>query len=176
MNKLAAMLLFPMFVLAEPGPVTQYLITERATLLDIGMLRLEVLTTEFEKRVGLFWMDEGQMKMFRAEVNTDYEPDDDKIYIYISAMNSEANEAQMEEGCAYAINHLGIWLSKSLPGLFLHEGFEDPGQPPDLYNAFREMIELRCYFSTESSTSEGRFWGYRLLAEQEMTIGRWKID
>jgi hypothetical protein len=50
------------------------------------MVRLDALTTEFERRVGLYWMDNGEMKFFRAEANTQYEPADDKIYIYMAAI------------------------------------------------------------------------------------------
>ena len=111
MKKFIAILLLPMLVNAEPGPATQYLINEQATLLDIGMMRLETLTTEFEKRVGLHWTDNEERKFFRAEINALYEPDDDKIYVYFSTMNSEPTEAQMAEGCENAICTFGSSLN-----------------------------------------------------------------
>ena len=105
MKKFAAILLFllPLLANAEPGPVTQYLINEPASLLDIGMVRLDTLTTEFEKRVGLHWTVDGEMQFFRAEVNSRYEPDDDRIYVSFSIANSEATDAQMKEGCEMAM-------------------------------------------------------------------------
>jgi len=89
MKKIIAILLFPILVNAEPGPVTQYLTNERATLLDVGMIRLETLTTEFEKRVGLHWTENGEMEFFSAEINSQYGPDDDKIYVSFLIMNSK---------------------------------------------------------------------------------------
>ena len=176
MKTFVAMLLFPIIVTAEPGSVTQYLMNEPATLLDVGMVRLDTLTTEFEKRVGLGWTENEEMKFFRAEVNVQYEPDDDRIYVGFLIMNSEPSDAQMEEACENAMWQMSIWLRKSLPGLFLHIGYDDPSKPPDLYKAFQEIIVLRCYFSSARDTSQGRFWASRSLGDRKMTIGNWNVS
>jgi hypothetical protein len=56
MKKFIACFLLPLGTIhAEPGPLTEYSMNEPATLFDVGMVRLESLTTEFEKRVGLSW-------------------------------------------------------------------------------------------------------------------------
>jgi hypothetical protein len=176
-KKILAILLIPMIVNAEPGPATQYLINEPATLLDVGMMRLETLTTEFEKRVGLHWTNNDGMRMFKAEIHPHYDREDDRIYVYLSARNSEPTNTQMAEGCQNAMHQLNIWLLKSLPGLFLHTGYDDPSIPSDFYPAIKEMFELRCSFSVPT-TGEGRFWATRtlgLLGDREMTIGKWKM-
>lgn len=178
MKKLIILFLIPTFASAGPGPATQYLINEPATLLDVGMMRLETLTTEFEKRVGLYWTNSEGMERFRAEIHASYESDDDKIYVSFAAMNSEPTDAQMAEGCQNAMVQMNIWLMKSLPGLFLHTGYNDPTVPPDFYSDLKEMFELRCYFSSSRDSSEGRFWAHRNLGplgDSEMTIGKWKM-
>ena len=178
MKKTIAILMIPLFASAEPGPVTQYLINEPATLFDIGMMRLETLTTEFERRVGLHWTDNGEVKFFRASIDPEYVPEDDKIYVYLSAMNSEPTEAQMAEGCENAMMQLNIWLTKSMHVLFAHTGYDDPSRPPDLYTGAKEMFELRCHFSSSQDTSQGRFWASMSLGkfgEGEMKIGKWKM-
>lgn len=178
MKRIIAMLLLPVLGNAEPGPVTRYLINEPASLLDIGMMRLETLTTEFEKRVGLYWTENDELKFFRSEVNSSYEPADDRIYVSFLAMNSDATEAQMAEGCRNAMSQMNIWLMKSLPGLFLHVGDDDPSLPADFYQKLRNMFELRCYFSSAQDSSEGRFWASRTLGtlgDDEMTIGKWPM-
>jgi hypothetical protein len=169
MKRMIAVLLLPILGNAEPGPVTRYLINEPASLLDVGMMRLETLTTEFENRVGLH---------FRAEINASYAPADDRIYVSFLAMSSDATEAQMAEGCRDAMSQMNIWLLKSLPGLFLHVGHDDPSLSADFYQNIRNMFELRCYFSSAQDSSEGRFWASRTLGtlgDSEMTIGKWPM-
>ena len=92
MKKIIAILLIPMIVNAEPGPATQYLTNEPATLLDVGMMRLETLTIQFKKRVGLHWTTDDGGRVFEAEINPRYDREDDRIYVYISAMNSEPTD------------------------------------------------------------------------------------
>jgi len=174
MWKIIAMLLMPVLAHAELGPTTQYLINERATLLDIGMMRLETLTSEFENRVGLQWTDKGNAKSFRAEINASYEPADDKIYVYLFVMDSSPTHEQMAEGCENAMAQMNIWLLKSLPRLFLHTSYDDPSVPVNLPGALSEMFELRCYFSSGRDSSEGRFWASRALGDVQMKIGKWK--
>lgn len=175
MKKLIAILLFPMAVNAEPGAVTQYLITEPATLLDVGMVRLDSLTNAFQERVGLHWSKNGELEAFRADVNSYYEPDDDRFYVSFLIMNNDATYAQMAEGCKMAMDQMGIWLMKSLPGLFLHVAHDNSSRPRDLGKAFQEMFVLRCYVSSARDTSEGRFWASRSLMDRAMTVGRWDV-
>ena len=170
-----ALLLIPLFANAERGPTTQYLLSKPATLLDIAMVRLDDLSDEFENRVGLYWTDGDDSKWFKAEVNSYYEPDDNKIYVSISVMNSEPNQDQMAEGCRNAMSQMNIWLLKNLPTMFQHVGYDDPSLPEDFHAGLKEMFEIRCYFSSGRDTSEGRFWAHRKLGppgDSGMTIGK----
>ena len=175
MWKFIAMLLMPVLAHAELGSTTQYLINERATLLDIGMMRLETLTGEFERRVGIHWKDKGTAKYFRPQINALYEPDDDKIYVYFSVMDSSPTDEQMAEGCESAMTQMNIWLRKALPQLFLHTGYNGASVPVELPQELSEMFELRCYFSSDRDSSEGRFWASRSLGDAQMKIGEWKM-
>jgi hypothetical protein len=179
MKRIFALFLIPLAAIAEPGPVTQYLSNEPATLFDIGMMRLETLTTEFEKRVGLHWTEGGEMNLFRAEINSRYEPDNDKIYVSFLVMNSTPTEEQMAEGCANAMSQMNIWLLKSLHELFAHTGDVDSSHLPEFHTGLKDMFELRCHFSSGRSTSEGRFWasrGLTTLGDREMNIGKWEMS
>jgi len=178
MRKTIALLLVPLFAGAEPGPTIQYLFNEPATLLDVAMVRLDDLTDEFENRVGLYWTEGDEMAFFKAEINSNYEPDDDKIYVSFLVMSSEAVEEQMAEGCRNAMSQMNIWLVKSLHRMFPHVGYEDPSMPADFYVGLKDMFEIRCYFSSGRDTSEGRFWAHRKLGslgDNEMTIGKWRM-
>ncbi len=179
MGKIAAMLLAPLVASAAPGQVAQYLINEPATLLDIGMMRLETLTTEFERRVGLHWTDGGESKFFDASISSEYDSEDGKIYVYFLVMDSEPTELQMAEGCKNALAQMNIWLLKSIHVLFAHVGYDDPTRPPNFYADASKMFELRCYFSSSRDTSIGRFWASRNLGglgDHEMTIGKWEMS
>jgi hypothetical protein len=173
MKKIVALLLFPMLAHAQPGPMTQYLTHERATLLDVGMMRLETLVNDFERRVGVSWEDNGNGNFFRPSIHTSYEPNVDKIYVYFFAADSKPTEQQMAEGCKNAFAQMRIWLMKSLPDLFLHTGFGDPAVPADAREAMKKMVEMKCYFSSDRDSSEGRFWASQKLTDAEMTIGKW---
>ena len=155
MKNCIALLLFPLLAGAEPGPATNYLINEPATLLDVGMMRLETLATEFENRVGLHWTENDEMRIFRASVQPNYIPEN-TILMSISAMNSEPTDAQMAEGCRNAMHQMNIWLLKSLPRLFLHIEYYDPSLPSDFYTDLRDMFVIRCSFSSSRSSAQAK--------------------
>jgi hypothetical protein len=175
MWKFTAMLLVPVLANAEVGSTTQHLIGERATLLDIGMMRLETLIDEFERSVGVHWTDKGNAQYFRPQINTLYDREDDKIYVYFLVMDSSPTDPQMAEGCDSAMSQMNIWLRKALPQLFLHTGYSDSSVPVGLPQELSDMFELRCYFSSGRDSSEGRFWASRTLGDVQMKIGKWKM-
>lgn len=177
MKLLIATLMFPALATAAPGVVMRSLMNEPATLLDVGMVRLEALTTEFERRVGLHWStEEGKTEVFQADVHSRYEPDDDRIYVSFLIMNSEATPAQMEQGCRNATRQMGFWLGKRLPEFFSHIGRADQSQTLQLHEAFKELVILRCYVSSAHDTSVGRFWASRALGDSDLTVGRWGVS
>jgi hypothetical protein len=174
MKKLLALFLFPLIANAEPGPTTQYLMNEPATLFDIGMMRLGALTSQFQQRVGLSWLaSDGRREFFKAEVNSEYDSDHNKIYVSFLVMNSDATATQMEEGCRVATEQMTFWLGKALPGLFMHAGGKSSADANGLLGALQDMFVLRCYVSSEHSTAEGRFWATKTLRDNALTIGRW---
>ena len=174
MKKLILVFLFPALVWAEPGPVTQYLMNEPASLFDVAMMRLEHLVGYWEKQMTFNYTTASQSGSVGGNVNAYYRPEDDKIYVVLSTMDQSATEEQMEAGCRYALAHIRIYVSKSLGELFQHVGYPDSSEPSALYPAVTDMFELRCYVSGHDS-SVGRFWGTQTLRAGEMTIGKWKL-
>lgn len=174
MKKLILLLLFPILVWAEPGPATQYLMNEPASLFDIGMLRLKALTNYWEKQMTFNYRIKSQSDSIGGNVNVNYRPEDDKIYVSLSIMDVSATEEQMKAGCSYALYHIQIYIGKNLYGLFQHVGYRDSSEPASLGPAVREMFELRCYVSGNDS-SHGRFWATQTLQEEDMTIGKWPL-
>lgn len=79
----------------------------------------------------------------------------------------------MTEGCEMAMNQMFIWIRKSLPRLFLHERFDRSAATFRQYDNFQDLFELRCYVSSESDSSVGRFWASRTLRDDALRIGPW---
>ena len=175
MKKMIGILLLPLMAQAAPGPVTRALMEEPATLFDVGMVRLENLTDWIRDNVGFVWTVKGQSEMFRKDINSRYSPEDDRIYVSISVSSDDATEKQMQEGCQMALGQTRIVLAKSLPGLFEHAGAKS-GAGALQEGDVRDLFELRCYVSSLRSSAEGRFWAHQTLADEEMTIGRWKLN
>ncbi len=174
MTKLVILLLIPLSSSAEPGPLTSYLMAEPATLFDISMLRLKRLTDYWETQMVFNYKRGSQSKAISGNVNSEYDPDNDKIYIVLSAMDESSNETQMQAGCQNALKHIQIYVRKSLREIFTHEGQRHRSGSDELWSQSGSMIELRCYISGRSS-SQGRFWARQLLADKEVTIERWPV-
>ncbi len=169
-----ALLLVPIGAMAQSESTARQLLNQPATLLDVGMVRLQMLTGEFERRVGLSWTtSDGKHERFKAEPNSYYDTDADRIYVSFTITNSEATYPQMEEGCRTAMGQMGVWLMKSLPELFSHVGSDTDRKS--------EASSTRCerwWCSDATSrprgdTSEGRFWGSQTLKDWTVSIGRW---
>ena len=176
MKKLFVLLLYPLCCSADPGPATQYLLDEPATLLDVAMLRLDRFTDEFEKRVGLHWTKDGEPEFFGASVSASYDEDADEFHIYISSMNSEPSESQMKEGCTNAMYQMNIWLNKSMHRLFEHAGYDDPLRPTDFLVRLSDQFEIRCAFSASDNSSQFRFMASRrlgALGSRDISVGSW---
>jgi hypothetical protein len=177
MRLLIALSLLPLLAQAEASPTTQYLMSEPATLFDVGMARLDHLTSEFERRVGLSWTSAGgKAAVFRADVNGYYDAGDDRIYVSFLVMDSAATEPQMKEGCGMAMNQMAIWLRKSLPGLFLHVRDERSIEAARRFEGIADLFVLRCYVSSGEDSSVGRFWASRTLEDPALEIGPWEAQ
>ena len=157
MKRLLLLLLIPLPAYAQPVSVSYYLTNEPASLFDIGLL----------------WTRNGQLEAFDANPSASYDADDDKIYVSLLVMNSDATEAQMAEGCEMALEQLGIWLWKFTNRLFSHVGQEESLNSLNLDGSVSDLFVMRCYVSSATDTSEGRFWASRRLTEEELKIGEW---
>jgi len=174
MQKLLALLLLPFLVNAEDSSISKLLRDEPASLLDIGMIRLDNLARDFGRRVGVYWTTaSGTKEAFRADISTWYDAKDDKIHIHFFVMDSVAVDAQMKEGCEMAMEQISIWIWKSLPGLFLHAGHDNTVEAATPFNAIADLIEISCYISAAHDSSIGRFWARRTLRDSELKIGPW---
>ena len=91
MKMLIALLLVPIGAMAQSESAMRELLNQPTSLLDVGMVRLQMLTGEFERRVGLSWTtSDGKRERFKAEANSYFDTDADRIYVSFTIMNSEA--------------------------------------------------------------------------------------
>lgn len=162
MKKWIVLMLLPLCAQGAPGGVTQYLINEPASMLDVGMVRLDNLTTWFRGAVGLYWR--------HVDINSQYDPDTDRISISITTMDTTSTAEQMKDGCREALQQLQIVVLKSLPDLFQHVGYSNPMEPEKLGATLRGMIQLRCTVWGRS-TADVRFDASQRLDAKQMTIG-----
>jgi len=168
------LLLLPLYSFAEPNAAARYLMSEPATLFDLSMLRLQMLTDYRELQMVLNYEHDSKSGRVYGNVNAYYERNADKIYVVLSVTDEAASEAQMEAGCRHALEHIGIYVGKSTGEMFSHAGAAESSVSRELVSQFREMFEFRCYVSGRDF-SEGRFWAHQSLTS-EMKIGRWPVD
>jgi len=174
MRGFPVLLLMPLLANAEDPSISRFLKEEPATLLDIGMIRLDGLTKEFARRVGVYWTTaSGTSEAFRADISSWYDADDDRIHVHFHVADSVAVDTQMKEGCEMAMDQIAIWISKSLPGLFMHAGYDNTVEAAKPFNTAGDLIEISCYVSAANDSSIGRFWARRSLRNPELTIGPW---
>jgi hypothetical protein len=174
MKKLILLFLIPTLVYAEPGPATQYLMNEPASIFDVGMLRLKQMTNYWQKQMTDNYKYHSSGNSIGGNVNVAYRPEEDKIHVSLSVRDESATQAQMEAGCRYALRHIQIYVSKSAHALFKHVEYKDSSEPAELDSAVREMFVLRCYIWGNGS-SDVRFRAYQTLQDADMTIGKWPL-
>ena len=173
---LIVILLLPVCVNAEPSSFTQSLMNESANMLDIGMERLRALTTRAEnQKFGMNWRVNGKYGTFNASINSNYYPDDDKIYVSFSVSQSGLSEPQMASGCKIMMAYMRTWVIKSSVSLFGHIGEVYTNTTEARHKALLELIEFKCTFSSKKSSSETLFRASWPLADAEMTIDPLKL-
>jgi hypothetical protein len=80
----------------------------------------------------------------------------------------------MKEGCEMAMQQISIWILKELPGLFLHDGFDNTDEAATrTFQSIADLFEISCYVSAAHDSSVGRFWARRTLRNPDLEIGPW---
>ena len=91
MRNLFILALIPTLTYAEPGPVTQHLMNEPASLFDVAMLRLRQSIGYWEKQMVLNYKRESLSDISGGNVNAYYQAEDDKIYVVLSFCRLKMN-------------------------------------------------------------------------------------
>jgi hypothetical protein len=154
MKKFACILLLVTnCALADRHAAFQSLIHEPASLLDITMLRLEDFITWTKPNMALTYRIDSESEVRSIDINAYYQPDEQRIQVSVSLMDTQSTSSQMQAGCDGVLNAININLSKSLPGLFIHvDGSYPPGLSESNAN-LADLIELSCYVYGTSSAN-----------------------
>ena len=159
MKKLIAfLLLLPVFALADPGAATRYLINEPASLMDIGLVR-----------INLFLRDEGDditetLRVLGQEdarvisvARYDFASDVIVIEYFIS------NVSDKKETCRGVLENV-VGLQIMIPRLIGHTDYSSGDEPEDLSASIAHRVEVRCLeWATPGSTI-----GRRMLTKEEI--------
>lgn len=146
----------PSLTVADPGPATQYLIDEPASLMDIGMLRAELLLNEFaESHSAGVAKTSGQKPSISAQAAYDMGNDIIVLSFWIMSKNPRSLcESILNSpilGGPQVMPILGTegqtvdWgLDGYIATLFTHSGYTKAAQPKDLADKVSARIEIRC--------------------------------
>lgn len=141
---LAALLIGTAAAQAGPDEVAKWLIQDPASMIDLGVLRIDLALSNGSGAPG-----------GRAT----YDWDKNRFTITGSAGQVESAD-KAEKACEEWVNSVRVaafidtstgnpYLGKAslFAELFSHSGFERTNAPADLYTTIDKMIELRCYGS-----------------------------
>lgn len=182
MYKFSLLMIIPLLAFAEPGPVTRQLMEEPASLFDIGMLRLEHSIGNWEQQIigNYLYQTKAQTvtpskrHSSHGNVNINYDPITDKIYIHLSMSDAFSTRAQMQAGCQSGFGQIAIIVGKSGSAFFQHHRGVLSSTSSSFDVAISTFYEFRCYVYGNDS-SKGRFWATQSPGS-EMKIGRWPLS
>lgn len=137
-NILFIALMIPFTLFAAPDSTTKFLMTDRMSMLDWGLYKVEKAVEEIlsdinDKKITIF-------------VRTDYIWDEDRIKVNLSKYQEEVSKSE----CRYSINTVKLILKdeESLFQYFEHSGFEQNKNRPknikkELYSKVQVNVKLQ---------------------------------
>jgi len=152
MKRLLPLLLFSFIAAADPGPATRWLMNERASLLDIGIIRLD-LHLESD---GEYWSEVFSSHLITVEqlsadeipfvhtIGAHYDYDDDLIVAWFSARYGQELPKGAVEACKWLLNSQNRSLSDAASRWFGHYGYVNTSRPENLDEQIDGRVELRC--------------------------------
>ena len=151
MKKLTALLLLlPVLAAADPGTATKYLISDQASLMDIGLLRAEIYLNEIAEAIS---SEESEVT-----ARTLYDFGNDLI-IFLGVVNTPTNpKEQCTKFLLYPMLRAEISISvngvpygqhdfgghERVAAFFTHAGFARTSEPDDFKQNVLERIEVTC--------------------------------
>ena len=171
---LLTILLYPLLAIGSPHPGFQALVNERASMLDIVMLRLQdYIFWQKQFMPGEYHIAGKTAKQPHIDMNASYHADDGYILLSASLMDLESAPDQIKAGCDALITRMRINLYKSLPGLFIHTDGRFPPNSEALQSDMANLIQLKCSVHG-GSTTEVAYTVTEPLALENMPVAFWE--
>jgi len=138
MKKLIVLLLlFPVVTFADPGSATQYLINEPASMMDIGMMKLNMQLLEMKSQI--IKSIDGDPK--RVKLSASYDYSEDKILVQFTVQKEGETAAT---ACDTAIARLRFILPVHVIVAFQHFGYETKNKPVGFNAEIQDRVQLIC--------------------------------
>jgi len=143
MKRVILLLLFPLLTMADPGAATRYLMNEPASLLDVGILRIEQYIET--RRVDLVERYAELTKNSNVFVTTmaDYSFDDDKVHIHFFVGANSGDQAQ--EGCRKLIADLRAEMTTLVVAAFAHSGYTKNQPAENFVDEIVQRTDIYCH-------------------------------
>lgn len=165
LSMLILILVFSSLASADPGPATRYLISEPATLMDVGLFRAELALAKFDRVVTDAYQTAYKNRIdIGSTLGYDFESDlfQLSVWVYYAPMPKSTCESVLEK--------YGRKLRFMVPGWFAHQGHTTTRRPDSLSEKLRSRVELHCFAGEEDSETVR---GKRMLHDDEII---WTAD
>ena len=139
----ALLLLLPILASAQPGAATRYLMTEPASLMDIGLIRLGKELEEMAHRFRKWYETDTRTEGVSVTTAAEYFSEHDKIRVHISVSVKSLKNA--ESGCRELIEPLKGHVARLENSAFRHDGYTNPNRPEDLARHVLDRTDLFCH-------------------------------
>ena len=131
------LLLLPALASADPGTATQYLMNEPASLMDIGLLKLNMKLEKLKPHLWGPFLGDGDAD--RTKVSASYDFAADEIRVQITFFSDAES---IEDACKATIGALRVLLYDLVE--FRHSGYVRDGQPDKLFTELEHRFQLIC--------------------------------
>lgn len=139
----ALLLLCPLLALADQGAATRYLMTEPASLMDIGLLRLDQSLEEMSDRFGQWYETDTGVEGVSVSTEAEYLLEDDRIRIHV--LISVESTQRGESGCRDLIRPMKGHVARLESRAFRHDGYDGRNRPKNLENEILNRTQILCH-------------------------------
>jgi len=138
----ALLLLLPVLASADPGPAIRWLISEPASLLDLGVSNLERWVSDDPEFFDDQYSSAAGYSEKTISTHVRYEFKNDKIVIGVLVTTRDVGKS--EAGCRQIAKQAQNQFSFAVKMAFMHEGYQSQREPADLGEQLLQRTDLEC--------------------------------
>ena len=157
---LAALVIFSAHgAAASTGAHVKELMNQPASLFDIGILSLPRNADLF----GRFYRTASNDENASLTINWRFHKESNRIIGSMNVFDNNSDEKAMRAGCEYVLNQMRIWVGKSLPKVFMHQGWDwddSTDKTKALDKELRSMFVFSCRVIDHSQSRFNTDWTF----------------